>query len=188
MSKRNIYLIMGLLLISGSVFGYEFSSYSNRNIVIDASSLAGNLIPAADDQYVLGSTTARWKSLQLGPGTLFIEDQESGKQAQITVKAGALQINGASSLKIGSAQLTAKGLVFPDGTLQTTAQLVGPKGEKGDTGMSGGPQGLPGPSGTSGYEPKVICIDSIDKKMIFSSCAAAGISGVEFEVLVESNE
>ena len=188
MSKRTIYLIMGLLLISGSVFGYEFSSYSNRNIVIDASSLAGNLIPSADNKYVLGSTTARWKSLQLGPGTLYIEDQASGKQAQITVKAGALEIDGASSLKIGAAQLTAKGLVFPDGTLQTTAQLVGPKGEKGDTGMSGGLQGLPGPSGTSGYEPKVICIDSIDKKVIFSTCAAAGIAGVELEVLVKSNE
>ena len=188
MSKRAIYLIMGLLLISGSVFGYEFSSYSNRNLVINASSLAGNLIPSADNQYVLGSTTARWKSLQLGPGTLYIEDQASGKQAQITVKSGALEIDGASSLKIGSAQLTAKGLVFPDGTLQTTAQLVGPKGEKGDTGMSGGPQGLPGPSGTSGYEPKVICIDSIDKKVIFSTCAAAGIAGVELEVLVKSNE
>ena len=186
MPKRTIYLIMGLLLISGSVFGYEFSSYSNRNIVVDASSLAGNLIPSADNQYVLGSTTARWKSLQLGPGTLFIEDQASGKQAQITVKAGALEINGASSLKIGAAQLTAKGLVFPDGTLQTTAQLVGPKGEKGDTGMSGGPQGFPGPSGTSGYEPKAICIDSIDKKMIFTSCNQAGVNGVDITILIKS--
>ena len=186
MSKRNTYLIMGLLVLTSSLLGYQVSANSNRNFVINASSLKGNLIPAEDNRFVLGSTTARWKSLQLGPGTLFIEDQVSGKQAQITVNAGALEVNGANSLKIGNTELTAMGLTFPDGTVQTTAQLIGPKGEKGDTGMSGGPQGLPGPSGTSGYDPTVVCVDSIDKKMIFSSCAAAGLKGTELTILVKS--
>jgi hypothetical protein len=186
MSKRNTYLMMCLLVIASTLLGYQLSENYNRNLVINASSLDGNLIPADDNKYVLGSKTARWKSLQLGPGTLFIEDQLTGKQAQITVNSGALEVNGANSLKIGNTELTAKGLTFPDGTIQTTAQVVGPKGEKGDTGMSGGPQGFTGPSGTSGYDPTVVCIDSIDKKMIFSSCSAAGIKGTELTILVKS--
>jgi hypothetical protein len=186
MSKRNTYLVMCLLVIASTLLGYQLSENNNRNLVISSSSLDGNLIPAADNKYVLGSKTARWKSLQLGPGTLFIEDQLTGKQARITVNQGALEVDGANSLKIGNTELTAKGLTFPDGTVQTTAQVVGPKGEKGDTGMSGGPQGLPGPSGTSGYDPTVVCVDSIDKKMIFSSCAVAGLKGTELTILVKS--
>ena len=32
----------------------------------------GDLIPSADDVYTLGTPVFRWKSLQLGPGTIFI--------------------------------------------------------------------------------------------------------------------
>ncbi|MFM1757731.1 MAG: hypothetical protein RL193_308, partial [Actinomycetota bacterium] len=78
------------------------------------------------------------------------------------------------------------GLTFPDGTVQTSAQLIGPKGEKGDTGMSGGPQGLPGPPGTTGFDPMVVCVDSIDRKMILTSCKAAGIKGSELIILVKA--
>jgi len=186
MSKKKTCVLMALLAITSSLLGYQLSEKNVRNYVFNGTSLDGNLLPSEDNKYVLGSTSARWRSLQLGPGTLYIEDQKTGKQAQLTVSDGALQINGANSLKIGNTELTANGLTFPDGTVQTTAQVVGPKGEKGDTGMSGGPQGLPGPSGTSGYDPTVVCVDSIDKKMIFSSCAAAGLKGTELTILVKS--
>jgi hypothetical protein len=186
MTKRNTYLSIVLLVVASSLLGYQLSESNSRNFVINANSLNGNLIPSEDNKFVLGSTSARWKSLQLGPGTLFIEDQKTGKQAQLTVSDGALQINGANSLKIGNTELTANGLTFPDGTVQTSAQLIGPKGEKGDTGMSGGPQGLPGPPGTTGYDPMVVCVDSIDRKMILTSCKAAGIKGSELIILVKA--
>jgi len=41
------------------------------------------------------------------------------------------------------------GIMFPDGTLQTTASLTGPQGQKGDTGPQG-PIGLTGPQGPKG--------------------------------------
>lgn len=186
MSKKKTCVLMALLAITSSLLGYQLSEKNGRNYVFNGTSLDGNLIPSEDNKYVLGSTSARWKSLQLGPGTLYIEDQKTGKQAQLTVSDGALQINGANSLKIGNTELTANGLTFPDGTIQTSAQLIGPKGEKGDTGMSGGPQGLPGPPGTTGYDPMVVCVDSIDRKMILTTCKEAGIKGFELTILVKA--
>ena len=93
MTKRNTYLSIALLVVASSLLGYQLSESNSRNFVINANSLNGNLIPSEDNKFVLGSTSARWKSLQLGPGTLFIEDQKTGKQAQLTVSDGALQIN-----------------------------------------------------------------------------------------------
>jgi hypothetical protein len=52
--------------------------------------------------------------------------------------------------------------------------------------MSGGPQGLPGPPGTTGFDPMVVCVDSIDRKMILTSCKAAGIKGSELIILVKA--
>ena len=52
--------------------------------------------------------------------------------------------------------------------------------------MSGGPQGLPGPPGTTGYEPMVVCVDSIDRKMILTTCKEVGIKGFELTILVKA--
>lgn len=142
---------------------------------IDLFALPGDLIPAVDDLYSLGNSTNRWKGLQLGPGTLYIEDVTTGLQAGITVNGGTLLLDGADSLRIGNIRLTKKGIEsvlsdqditfgnlgdrgyalfangikFPDGTIQTTAMLRGIKGdtgEKGDTGL----QGIKGDTGAQG--------------------------------------
>jgi len=154
---------------------------------INLISLPGDLIPAVDNLYSLGSASYRWKGLQLGPGTLYIEDQVTGLQAGLTVNGGTLLLDGADSLRIGNIRLTSKGIEsvisdqditignisdrgyalfargikFPDGTIQTSAILQGIKGdtgEKGDTGLQGikgdtgltGQQGLIGPAGIAG--------------------------------------
>jgi hypothetical protein len=154
---------------------------------INLISLPGDLIPAVDNLYSLGSTSYRWKSLQLGPGTLYIEDQKTGMQAGISVNGGSILLDGTDSLRIGNIRLTksgiesvlsdqditignlsdrgyalfARGIKFPDGTIQTSAIVQGIKGdtgEKGDTGLQGikgdtgamGPQGLPGAIGLTG--------------------------------------
>lgn len=66
---------------------------------------------------------------------------------------GSVELRGNVSLRgaIGT------GLVFPDGTRQTTAQLTGPQGRQGDQGPVGsrgetGPTGPVGPSGPQGIQ------------------------------------
>jgi hypothetical protein len=139
---------------------------------INLYSLPGDLIPAKDNLFTLGSESRRWKGLQLGPGTLYIEDLTTGLQAGISVSGGALLVDGADSLRIGNLRITktgiesiisgqditignlndkgllsvANGIRFPDGTVQSSAIL---QGIKGDTGPAG-PQGVPGPAGPQG--------------------------------------
>lgn len=134
----------------------------------------GDLIPSADDTYTLGNSVFRWKSLQLGPGTLYIEDAATGEQIAITVENGALLINGADSLRIGNIQITSTGLRsllssqditigepgdsgflavstgirFPDGTTLTSA---GDLGVAGPRGLSGA-QGVTGANGATGLD------------------------------------
>ena len=142
---------------------------------IDLYALPGNLIPAADNVYGLGNSEFRWKDLQLGPGTLYIEDVTTGLQAGITVDSGTLLLDGADSLRIGNIRLTKKGIEsiisdqditfgnlgdrgyalfangikFPDGTIQTSAIIQGIKGDTGATGETG-PQGIKGDTGAQG--------------------------------------
>jgi hypothetical protein len=137
--------------------------------VLDLALIDGNLVPSQDNTYSLGSAQLRWKDLQLGPGTLYIEDQVTGAQVGVTVIDGALLLDGADSLRIGNIRLTpkgiesiasdedieignlgdtgyilmARGLKFPDGTIQTTATLRGPTGPAGPRGLQG-VQGVPG--------------------------------------------
>ncbi len=139
---------------------------------INLYSLPGDLIPAKDNLFTLGSESRRWKGLQLGPGTLYIEDLTTGLQAGISVSGGALLVDGADSLRIGNLRITktgiesiisgqditignlndkgllsvANGIRYPDGTVQSSAIL---QGIKGDTGPAG-PQGIPGPAGPQG--------------------------------------
>jgi hypothetical protein len=140
--------------------------------------LGADLIPAIDNTYTLGSPTFRWKGLQLGPGTLYIQDIKTGVQAGLTVDNGTLLIDGADSLRIGNLRLTAtgiesilsgqditignvndqgyvkiaRGIKFEDGTILTTAMTGGPQGVQGPTGSTGatGPQGATGATGPSG--------------------------------------
>ena len=145
---------------------------------INLYSLPGDLIPSKDNFFSLGSEKRRWKELQLGPGTLFIEDIKTGNQAGISVDGGSLLIDGADSLRIGNLRLTktgiesiitgqditignlndrgllavANGIRFPDGTVQSSAIIQGLKGETGATGPAGpqGAQGAQGPAGAQG--------------------------------------
>jgi hypothetical protein len=138
-------------------------------------SVNGDLVPGIDNTYSLGTITKRWKSLQLGPGTLWIQDSEVTPPTQVglTVKSGALLLDGADSLRIGNMRLTATGLTsinpaspltlgdntfnsfvqlqalglkFKDGTTQSTATVSGPTGPTGPQGPQG-PQGEPGRDG-----------------------------------------
>jgi hypothetical protein len=141
--------------------------------MVSLTAITGDMIPSIDNQFALGTSSFRWKDLQLGPGTLYIQDKISGKQAGITVEDGSLLIDGADSLRLGNIRLTAtglrsvlssqditiggagdtgwlavaRGIKFKDGSLLSTAS-----GATGATGTAGpaGPSGLPGADGARG--------------------------------------
>ncbi len=138
----------------------------------------GDLIPSLDDTFSLGNADFRWKDLQLGPGTLYLQDQVTGDQVAINVIDGALLLDGTDSLRIGNIRLTAKGLesiasgaditignfgdegyaLFPtgikfsDGSTMTSAADLGVAGTGGARGPRGltGAQGVPGATGAAG--------------------------------------
>ena len=157
--------------------------------VLDLALIDGNLVPAIDNYYSLGSSDFRWKGLQLGPGTLYIEDPVTGEQVGITVNDGSLLLDGADSLRIGNIRLTAeglesidsnedirignlgdtgyvlmaRGLKFPDGTTQTTASLRGPEGPPGVR----GPEGPEGPPGSIGdYREQRVCVENNQGRLV----------------------
>jgi hypothetical protein len=134
--------------------------------------LGADLIPAIDNKYTLGSSSFRWKGLQLGPGTLYIQDVTTGAQAGLTVDDGTLLLDGAENLRLGNIRLTktgiesvlsgqditignkndrgytliANGIKFEDGTILTSALATGATGSQGPQGLTG-PQGPAGPAG-----------------------------------------
>lgn len=76
-----------------------------------------DLIPAEDNVYVLGTTSSRWKSISVGPGTINITDQTLLTDASLTVDNGVLQINGANQLQVGQ-------LKFVDNTIESTTGAI----------------------------------------------------------------
>jgi hypothetical protein len=173
---------------------------------INLYALPGDLIPAKDNMFSLGSNKMRWKSLQLGPGTLFIEDIKTGIQAGISVDGGSLLVDGADSLRIGNLRLTktgiesiitgqditignlndrgllavANGIRFPDGTVQSSAIIQGLKGETGATGPAGaqGAQGLQGPAGAQGSAGPQGLVGSAGGSGATGPAGAQGVQGI----------
>jgi hypothetical protein len=74
----------------------------------------GNINPSEDNTFTLGNESFRWKSISIGPGTLFITDQTLGTQAGLTVNNGVLLIDGANQLQVGQ-------LKFIDNTIQSVS-------------------------------------------------------------------
>jgi len=58
-----------------------------------ATSINSDIIPALDNTYILGNATNRWKSISIGPGTIFMTDTVLGTQAGLTVTNGQLLTN-----------------------------------------------------------------------------------------------
>jgi hypothetical protein len=171
---RRFSLLLVVIVTSGVT---SWLTVAEAHIHADTHSVvvSGNMNPSKDNVYSLGTEQLRWKGLQLGPGTLFIQDQETGDQAGITVKSGSLLIDGADSLRVGNIQLTATGiktltpnsdltigdvtgtgkiklaraLEFPDGTIQETAAVEGSVGKTGEQGIAG-EAGAKGDTGMSG--------------------------------------
>lgn len=148
---------------------------------INVSSIVGDLDPALDNVYSLGSSTFRWKGLQLGPGTLYIEDKTTHEQVGITVDDGTFMIDGVQNIRLGNIQITstglrsiladnditigatgdtgylsvATGIRFSDGSKMSSAPAAGATGATGPAGPRGA-TGATGPQGPTGPEGSIL--------------------------------
>jgi hypothetical protein len=145
---------------------------------MNLAALAANLVPAKDNTYSLGTTKLRWKDVQVGPGTIYLEDKETGLQVGLTVSAGTLLLDKVENLRLGNIRITkdgieslipgqdirignitdrgylsvANGIKFPDGSIFTTKPADGINGSNGANGGGGatGPSGASGATGPTG--------------------------------------
>lgn len=76
-----------------------------------------DLIPLTDNTYTLGTSASRWKSINVGPGTINITDQTLLTDASLTVNNGILLVNGANQLQVGQ-------LKFVNNAIQSTTENV----------------------------------------------------------------
>ncbi len=160
---------------TGAVGAVGVAGADGKTIALNSANISGNLVPTIDNAFTIGTSKLRWRNLQLGPGTLFIQDGATGKQAGLTVVNGALLLDGADSLRLGNTRLTttgiasilsgeditigakgdtgylstARGIKFPDGTVQSSAAIATKAGVAGATGAAGA-TGTTGAIGTAG--------------------------------------
>lgn len=88
---------------------------------VDISSIDGDLLPAIDNQYMLGNSDYRWKSLHVGEGTIFINDAVTNDVVEITISDGVFFIDGIAQAQLPNIKVT--NLTFNDNTVQTTAYV-----------------------------------------------------------------
>jgi len=144
---------------------------------MNLAALAANLIPSKDNTFSLGTAKLRWKDIQVGPGTIYLEDKVTGQQVGLTVDAGTLLLDKVENLRLGNIRITkdgieslisgqdirignitdrgylsvANGIKFPDGSIFTVAPKDGAPGSNGAQGATG-PAGSAGASGAQGVQ------------------------------------
>lgn len=88
-----------------SLAGYSVGESSmlviDTNADITANTVSsGNIIPSADNTYLLGNATNRWANIWLGQGTIYMTDTANASNtAALTVANGILQVNGVTGLQ-----------------------------------------------------------------------------------------
>jgi hypothetical protein len=139
--------------------------------------LSGDIVPAVDNMYSLGTSAFRWKSIQLGPGTIYMQDtNDASRQVGMTITDGSLLLDGASSLQIGNIRITATGMKAIDSASNITI------GDTGDRGYLAPANGIQFPDGTvqttaatgsgipAGYSEYKMCIANPQNYVLFGTC------------------
>jgi len=88
----------------------------------DVSSVNEDILPAQDNQYTLGNSQKRWKSISIGEGTIYITDATLGTEVGLTIDNGIFFIDGIAQAQLPDVRVTR--LTFNDNTVQTTAPGV----------------------------------------------------------------
>lgn len=94
----------------------------------DLGDIQKDIVPSLDNTYTIGTSDKRWQEVYIGPGTIYITDDITGDDAELTVSDGVLQIDGANQLNVGQ-------LKFVDNTIESTTSDINIQiGEVLDTG------------------------------------------------------
>jgi len=73
------------------------------NMTVTGQSQMGNVLPTVDNLYTLGTPALRWANLQMGPGTIYMQDQATPyTQVGISVYNGTLLLDGVQSIRTGN--------------------------------------------------------------------------------------
>ena len=122
-STWNTYVIVDLdlaglgqvLPLPGAVFNLtrpldkanlNIQSASGTDIFLDSNGLGDvivntNILPVTTNISNLGSPTKRWKSVYIGPGTIYVLDETLGKDIAIGARDGLLYVQNGSGLTVG---------------------------------------------------------------------------------------
>lgn len=68
--------------------------YGNGSASVNFLAFPSDIIPQTNNIYSLGSPTHRWQEVYVGPGSLYIQDADTGGNVEFTVNNGYLQLNG----------------------------------------------------------------------------------------------
>jgi hypothetical protein len=121
-------------------------NYGNSNVVaLLNSGVAGNVIPAANVTYNLGSNANRWNDLYLSGNTIYLGN------AILSANGTQLAVNGANViLNTGTEDIDTVGNIQASFFIGNGSQLTGIIGQIGPAGPTGpqGPQGIQGAPGT----------------------------------------
>jgi len=122
-STWNTYVIVNLdltglgqvLPLPGAVFdltrplnkaNLNIQSSQGTDIFLDSTGLGDvivntNILPVTNNISSLGSPTKRWKSIYLGPGTIYVFDETLGKDLSIGARDGLLYVQNGAGLSVG---------------------------------------------------------------------------------------
>lgn len=70
-----------------------------------------DIIPTLDNTFNLGSPERRWKSMHVGPGSLYLYDIVNHVTAELSIDNGILKINGANQLQVGQLKFVDNNIV-----------------------------------------------------------------------------
>jgi hypothetical protein len=131
--------LLDILTVEGS--GYQFSLQSILNVsgkpaVEETASSVWevrveplyyyDIIPTEDNTFALGSTGLRWKSLYIGPGSLYLQDTNiPGLNAELTMTDGVLQVNGADQLQVGNLKFVGNSIESTEASIDITLGRTG---------------------------------------------------------------
>ena len=84
----------------------NIQSATGTDIFLDSQGLGDvivntNILPVTTNISNLGSPTKRWKSVYVGPGTIYVLDETLGKDIAIGARDGLLYVQNGSGLKVG---------------------------------------------------------------------------------------
>ncbi len=110
--------------------GIKFNGYPDRPQIVPyiPGVQVDDIIPALDNDIDLGATDKRFANIYLGYDGLFLADQTTDANINITVNDGTLYIDGAENLRLGNLAIRDTTLTSANSTLDISI------GDTGDTG------------------------------------------------------